>query len=258
MHRSALTIAVSILFAQSIALVPRCAAQVANAPVQVPPAVAAAPDPFTLDATPTRLNEPPSINNETPSVLTATTALHDPSEPELLHASAHSAELPRLERPGLKGDTPALAPSGDASTLVTVGGSLTLVLGLFLLVTWALRRNAPAGSALLPREVVEMLGRAPLPGRQQMHLVRLGSKLLLLNVTPNGAETLSEVTDPIEVDRLIGFCHQRAPHSSTAAFHSVLEELSRGGKEEYALDNDRPRRGPRTSHSARAVGGADV
>lgn len=257
MHRSALTIAVSIFFALPIATMRPCAAQVANAPVQVPSS-AAEPDPFTLAAPPAPSNAAPPMDVEPSTTLSTTTAPNDPSVPELLQATTHLSELPRLERPGEKRDAATLSPSADASTLVTVGGSLTLVLGLFLLVTWALRRNVPSGSSQLPREVVEMLGRAPLPGRQQMHLVRLGSKLLLLNVTPNGAETLSEVTDPIEVDRLVGFCHQRAPHSSTAAFHSVLEELSRGGKEDYALDDVRPRRGQSSSRGTRAVGGADV
>ena len=49
-------------------------------------------------------------------------------------------------------------------------------------------RVAPAD--LTTRDVVQVLGRAPLSGKQQMHLVRFGGKLLLLSVTPSGAETL--------------------------------------------------------------------
>ena len=74
--------------------------------------------------------------------------------------------------------------------------------------------DSAAGGAksatLLPTEVVEVLGRAPLAGRQQMHLLRCGNKLLLVSVTPTGAETLTEVTDPVEVDRLSGLCRQAA------------------------------------------------
>ena len=54
-------------------------------------------------------------------------------------------------------------------------------------------------------------GRAPLAGRQHVHLLRCGSKLLLVSVTPGGAETLTEVTDPAEVDRLAGLCRQAHP-----------------------------------------------
>ncbi len=114
-------------------------------------------------------------------------------------------------------------PSGS---LVTVFSSLAVVVGLFLLVAWFARRVNPKATAMLPKEVIELMGRAPLSGRQQMHLVRLGNKLLLLSVTPNGAETLTEITDRDEVDRLCGICQQNQPGSISATFRQVLSQLS--------------------------------
>jgi flagellar biogenesis protein FliO len=117
-----------------------------------------------------------------------------------------------------------------------VAGSLAVVLGLFLLVAWAMRRAAPRGSALLPSEVFEVLGRAHLAGRQQAHLLRCGRKLLLVSVTPAGVETLTEVTEPLEVDRLAGLCRQAQPHGATAAFRQIFQQwapsspLSPGGR----------------------------
>jgi flagellar biogenesis protein FliO len=110
--------------------------------------------------------------------------------------------------------------------VVTVGGSLALVLGVFFLIAWAVRRAAPHGLTVLPSEVVEVLGRAPLAGRQQLHLLRCGKKLILVSVTPAGAETLTEITDPEEVDRLAGLCQQARPNSATAAFRQVLRQLA--------------------------------
>ena len=49
---------------------------------------------------------------------------------------------------------------------------LALVLGLFFLVVWALRRASPNSSATLPGEVLETLGRAPLANRQQVLMLR--------------------------------------------------------------------------------------
>ena len=115
-------------------------------------------------------------------------------------------------------------PAGGLPAAVTVAGSLAVVLGLFLLVAWAMRRAAPRGSALLPSEVFEVLGRAPLAGRQQAHLLRCGRKLLLVSVTPAGVETLTEVTEPLEVDRLAGLCRQAQPHSATAAFRQIFQQ----------------------------------
>jgi flagellar biogenesis protein FliO len=118
------------------------------------------------------------------------------------------------------------AGPGGLSSIVAVGSSLTLVLSLFLIVAWLMRRAAPGGSAVLPGEVVELLGRAALAGRAQIHLVRVGNKLLLLSISTAGVEPLTEITDPDEVNRLAGLCRQAQPGSTTAAFRQVLQQLA--------------------------------
>ena len=118
------------------------------------------------------------------------------------------------------------ARAGGLPSIITVGSSLALVLGLFLVVAWLMRRAAPGGSAVLPGEVLELLGRAALAGRTQVHLVRLGNKLLLVSMSTAGVETLAEITDPDEVTRLAGLCRQAQPGSTTAAFRQVLQQLA--------------------------------
>jgi flagellar biogenesis protein FliO len=115
----------------------------------------------------------------------------------------------------------------DVSTAFTVGGSLAVVLGLFLVVAWVLRRTTPGTCPTLSREVFEVLGRAPLAARQQAHLVRLGTKLVLLSVSPAGVETLSEVTEPDEVNRLAGLCQRARPDSATAAFRQIFQRFNK-------------------------------
>jgi flagellar biogenesis protein FliO len=110
-----------------------------------------------------------------------------------------------------------------------VAGSLALVLGLFFLVAWTMRRAAPGGVVQLPREVVDVLGRAVLANRAQVHLIRCGNKLLLVSVSPTGIETLTEITDPDEVNRLAGLCRQAQPGSATAAFRHVLQQFAGQG-----------------------------
>jgi hypothetical protein len=78
----------------------------------------------------------------------------------------------RSQRPG------SAKTTGGLAAMVTVIGSLAVVLGLFLGLAWAMRRATPCGSLLLPGEVFEVLGRAPLASRQQVHLLRCGKKLL--------------------------------------------------------------------------------
>lgn len=118
------------------------------------------------------------------------------------------------------------APSSSRA-ITTVFGSLGVVLGLFFLVMWFTRRVRPKGSQSLPKEAVEVLGRVPLAGRQNMHLVRVGGKLLLLSVTPTGAETLTEITDPEEVERLTTLCQMSQPSSISATFRQVLSQFEK-------------------------------
>jgi len=129
-------------------------------------------------------------------------------------------------RPSKKNQAATEGATTGMPSVSTMIGSLAIVVGLFLLVAWCLRRGMPKQAPLLPSGILEVLGRAPLVGRQQVHLVRLGNKLLLLAITPGGIETLTEVTDPVEIDRLAGICRQSGPFSSTKAFTQLLGEFS--------------------------------
>lgn len=160
---------------------------------------------------PTAPSSPPIAQHPT----TVPTPLSPPQRKE-------SEPLPLARR----GHSPgASAGTSSSDALFTTLASLAVVLGLFFAVAWVLRRGAPPAMAALPGEVVEILGRAPLPGRQQMHLVRCGHKLLLVAISATGADTLTEITDPLEVDRLCGLCRQTHPHSATATFRNLLNQF---------------------------------
>jgi flagellar biogenesis protein FliO len=118
------------------------------------------------------------------------------------------------------------AGRSGATAIGTALGSLAIVLALFLGVAWVLRRGLPASGQILPRDVLEVLGRSPLPGRQQVHLMRLGNKLLLVWASGQAVETLAEVTDPQEVDRLTGLCQQAHPSSASNAFRQVFQQFA--------------------------------
>lgn len=111
-------------------------------------------------------------------------------------------------------------------SITTIVSALGVVLGCFLICTWLVRRGTRKSSAALPRDVVSVLGRVPLATRNIAQLLRVGNKLVLVSLTPAGAETLTEVTDPAEVDRLVGLCRQSDPHSTTKAFEHVFQQMS--------------------------------
>jgi flagellar biogenesis protein FliO len=114
----------------------------------------------------------------------------------------------------------------SSSSLYTVACALTIVIGAFLVCAWLLRRGTTSSTTVLPTDVVSVLGRAPLAARQFAQLLRVGNKLVLVSLSPGGVETITEVTDPAEVDRLAGLCQQSNPHSTTQAFEQTFQQLA--------------------------------
>lgn len=140
-----------------------------------------------------------------------------------------SLTLPRRGqgKPSTAVQQPVDRRASGASTLFTGLASLAVVLGLFFVVAWALRRGMPRGAAQLPSDVVEVLGRTPLASRQFAHLIRCGNKLVLIHLAPGSARTLTEITDPVEVDRLSGICRQAHLTSATVSFRQVFQQFAR-------------------------------
>jgi len=142
---------------------------------------------------------------------------------QVAHAVATEPAEPRRLAPpsrALRSDSQEPSAAGTMSSwglpidsLVTTITALVLVIGLFLLCAWALRRGGRQASGMLPADVVSVLGSTSLGGRRLAQLLRVGNKLVLVSVTPSGTEPLVEVTDPIEVERLLGLCLQGGTHS---------------------------------------------
>lgn len=91
----------------------------------------------------------------------------------------------------------------DFRRIVSIFGSLAVVLGLFALTVLGLRLARPAGRDFLPEDLVRVLGRTVLPGGRDLHLVQVGNKLLLLAISPTHVQTLTEITDPTEVRKIM-------------------------------------------------------
>jgi flagellar protein FliO/FliZ len=117
------------------------------------------------------------------------------------------------------------APSMDV--LQTAGAALAIAIGLFFISAWLLRRSGPRATSLLPKEVVRPLGRTQLGARQFAQLLLVGNKLVLVSITPERTETITEVTDPTEIQRILGLCMRNHAQSTTAEFQQVLDQLSR-------------------------------
>ena len=166
--------------------------------------------------------EPGSTSSTTPN---ARSALSDFSD----HASdlnLLSRTLP--EQKEKKGEQLAFSPVGpQLMPLVSVLGSLCLVLGAFFLFVLLMKKVGPKNGGNLPKDALENIGRYPLNPKLQLNLIRLGNRLILVAVTPDGGvETISEIESPDEVAHILAQCRKLDPNGSQAQFKSVLNEFA--------------------------------
>jgi flagellar biogenesis protein FliO len=136
-------------------------------------------------------------------------------------------EPPRLISP--RGKSEGVTRKGPAakkqSTPVSIWGTvagLVAVFGIFLGARVWLTKHGPPGFRGLPPEALELLGKRAIEPRMSVHLVRCGAKILMLGVGPDGIRTLTEITDPVEVDLLAGACRRKAADKMTAPFDAVF------------------------------------
>lgn len=141
-------------------------------------------------------------------------------------SAAPSASSRKLPPPPSEGNRTASRP-GPISAIITVLGSLAAVLALFVGIAWLMRRGLPQGTGRLPSGVVEVLGHTSLATRRQMHVLRFGDKLLLVCVSQTGVETLSEIDDVAEVERLTDLCQKTRARAPVGSFDQVLTNRTR-------------------------------
>lgn len=143
-------------------------------------------------------------------------------------ADRDSEKIPPRSQPApaqRKDARPQRAPQAPGDRWLATIGGLTAVLALIYLTAKALRRNVPAAQKALPPEVVQALGRKSLDYRHTVHLVRCGSRLLVLGASQAGLATLAEITDPVEVDYLAGLCKPSEPAGVAQSFNQLFRRF---------------------------------
>ena len=124
--------------------------------------------------------------------------------------------------------------ASDPSEMVTRTGSawstfgwLSLVVLLILIAARFLKKHGPLVNGGIPHEAIEILGRKYLDQKQSIFLLRLGSRVLVIGSSANGLRTLTEVTDPVEIDYLAGLCRPSHGDNSVAqTFRSLFGRQS--------------------------------
>lgn len=144
--------------------------------------------------------------------------------------------LPRRQKE-LTEKTPAAASGGSgaafsnrrwATSMPLAIGMIAVGVAFLIGIGWFAAPRSRRAAALLSPEVLEVLGRATLGPRLTLHLLRCGNRLILVAMSPEGVNTLSEITDPQEVADLLALCRRNSPHAVTESFRQVLDQLTRG------------------------------
>lgn len=116
--------------------------------------------------------------------------------------SPDAARIP-LARPDANSGTSFSSRPTFGGSLLSMFGSLILVLGLFLLIAWGMKKLVPAQNTMLPRSVLQSLGQFPLTSRNRLFLLRFGKKLLLVSVCGDETSLVCEVDNESEVAELL-------------------------------------------------------
>ncbi len=116
--------------------------------------------------------------------------------------------------------------------------SLLIITGLIVLCAWIVKKIQPLKVQGLSTDVVEVLGKRPLDPRQQIYLIRCGSRILVVGSSLQGMSTLAEITDPEEMDMLIGLC--RKPTHDSRIVQSFQTLLGKSNWWQSARTSDKP------------------
>jgi len=137
-------------------------------------------------------------------------------------------------------DTPA-AQTPSAPAIPGYGGdvirlvlSLGAVLAVVALAVWGFRRFAPRTASMFASENLKVIARTYLGPKQAIYLVRAPGSLLVVAATQESVSLLSEVKDPVEIERVLGVAQSTSPKSASQTFKTILSGVTGSA----ARDND--------------------
>lgn len=201
-----------------------------------------------------------SDSNLNPPRTVDTTRSRSPMEPTALPKKSRGVQTP-LPPSG----SDLRKPAAGASPWSTFGVLAVMVVSIFAIARlW--KKHGPLSTPALPSEAVETLGRRMIDQRNVIHLIRIGSRIVVVGSSPQGLATLAEVTDPVEVDVLAGLCLGRNGESAkSTSFRNLFGQTS-SGREHVpqgtgavvgaapATNTQRPRPVPNVIRSASTAG----
>jgi flagellar biogenesis protein FliO len=128
----------------------------------------------------------------------------------------------------------AVATRAPSMDLTRVGAALAAVIVLIFILRWLGKAFFPSAASRGQTRVVEVLSRSALAPKQQVMLLRVGRRLIVVGDSGTQMNTLCEISDPDEVAGLVGQLREEKT-AAAAAFTSLFGRFSRrysGGDDE--------------------------
>ena len=174
------------------------------------------------------------------------------------HATLSRSLSKRSEEFGDKDNDPKSLSGGwknkltmpNFTPIISIGSTLLIVIAAFFILAIFLRKVSPQSGRVLPKEAFECLGRYFLTQKHQVQLLRVGSRIVLVSVLPDGVRTLAEITDPDEAVALLGLCRRLDTNSATEMFRKTVASMS---EEELSRPPQRPVVTPRRGGQSAAT-----
>ena len=114
------------------------------------------------------------------------------------------------------------------------------MIALIFLLRWFGKVFFPVATGKAQSRVVEVVSRSPLAPKQQVMLLRVGKRLLVVGDSGGQLSTLCEISDPDEVASMVGQLREEKSLVSTAAFGSLFGRFSRKFEPSEAEMRDPP------------------
>jgi len=156
---------------------------------------------------------------------------------------SHPSEHKPLGKPGQSGvperstlsseDTPLGSDSDGSAWMLKTVTSLGVVIGLILIMRMVINKLSGRPAIGSRSGIVEVLSRTSISPRNQVLLLRLGQRIIVVSEGPAGVRTLADLDDPDEVSQLLATVSASRPGSITQSFNQLL---NRAGSE---MDNPR-------------------
>ncbi len=169
----------------------------------------------------------------------------DPAAPQsaLPAAPEKSHEKDLINRKGKPTSRPsaksaAARPTADGFEVKRVLIALSIVIVLILALRWFGRKFFGVAGGGRSTRTIQVLSRSPLSPRQQVVLVRVGRRLLVLADSGGQMSTLSEITDPDEVAALIGQLQDDHADRVTTTFGNLFGRMRAPFERQAAADEE--------------------